>query len=1203
MLAWISAFQAQAVVLWSDFDPLIVNTNGPGADLLGGAVKRDDAANDTLYFKFHVEPVSDETTEPYFAALELFEDDAERLGVGNALDAWAYSVFFPGAQSRGVPPAGYLDLRSAHPDTNALAHLADYQCPRRGESVTIVFKVQYVPNGEDLVTVWLNPDLGPGANEMNQSEALTTRFNVNASFDELRLRHGGQGGGWIFSDLAIATAFNDFVDSSSARPGGGKANLAQSEASLQFQSWLKNQGLPRVPVDAIQQTRDGYLWIAAGGALARFDGLRFVPLNVPAGETNFSAPTIFGDRQGALWVAVPNGLQRWQNEHATTLTINDGLPNANVTAVNEDAQGNIWIGTAAGLAIWNHGRLGPLADAEKIRDRAITAIFKDRQGSMWLVVQGTEVFQFNHGRLLPVTDDSVKDWMTDIHALLVDGAGRVWLAAGEDTVLCRDQNGWHHYRIPKRITGSRVNALAEEPDGAIWAGGAGGLFLFANGKFSAVPAGSRLAGNTVESLFVDHDGALWAGTDEGLNRLQHKCLFALGQGEGLGFGPVQGLAQVSPGVVWAARTGDGIYRWDGRSFSRLRAAGLSAHNSQANALLLGSDGVCWVASTGGLLRYKDPVAAADEVRWFELPGEDIVSLAEDRDGSVWAGTRAGKLWQLRAGKWLAQNSISLSNAINAILPAPSGLIWLGTEGSGLIRLDHNGAKLFGKNAGLPSEIVRTLYLDAQGVLWVGTAAGLSCRRGDKFSNFSARDGLADNSVSQILEDATGRLWLGTSQGIACVHKDQLADFAAGNLEALHPKIFNHADGMPSEECTGGFCPAALKSRSGLLWFPLTKGVAVIAPQSWPVEKPLPGAVIEEISLDGVPASAGSEAAKFTIPPGRHRLELVYTGLRFDAPESIRFRYKLAGWDADWIDAGTSRRAVYNFVPPGQYRFQVIACNSDGNWAASGAEFQLIFARYFWQSWWFIGLASVTLLATVGSTVRVVERQKARSRLKRLEQERALERERTRIAQDLHDEMGAKLCRISFLSEHARRDGANPAEMQEQIKSISDDSREVLHSLDEIVWAVNPQNDTLEHAASYLAQFAQDYFSMTGVECELVVPAQMPPHPVSSQVRHHLFLAVREALANILKHSAATHAKISIACVNARLEICVADDGQGFDTKNQTVNGSCSRDTHDGLRNMARRFADAGGQCIIESTIGSGTTIKFILPLKTAKTTK
>jgi signal transduction histidine kinase/ligand-binding sensor domain-containing protein len=1193
-------FRAHAVVLWSNFDPIFVNTNGLGTDLLGGSVKRDAAANDTLYFKFQVEPISDETTEPYFAALELFEDDIERIGVGNALDAWAYSVFYPGAQSSGVPPAGYLDLRSARPDTNALAHLANYQCPRRGEAVTIVFKVQYVPNGEDLVTVWLNPDLGPGANEMNQPETLTTRFNANASFDELRLRHGGEGGGWKFSDLAIATAFNDFVDSSSARPGSGEETLARSADSLQFHSWLKNQGLPRVPVDAIQQTQDGFLWVVAGGAIARFDGLRFVPLNAQITESNFPERTIFGDSQGALWVPVSGGLQRWQNGRATTLTISDGLPNANITALNEDTQSNIWIGTTGGLAIWNNGRMVPVADVGAIRGRAITAIFRDRQGSMWLVLEGKQVFQFNQGQFWSVADDSAKDWMVDIHALLVDADGRVWLAAGEDAVLCRDRDGWHHYRIPKRTTGSRVKALAEEPDGTIWAGGAGGLFLFSNGKFSAVSASTRLAGNTVESLFVDHDGALWAGTDEGLNRLQHKCLFALGQGEGLGFGPVQGLAQVSPGVVWAARSGDGIYRWDGRSFARLRAAGLSAHNSQANALLLAHNGACWVASTGGLLRYKDPVAAADEVSWFELPGENIISLAEDEDGSLWAGTRGGKLWQLREGKWIAQKSISISNAITTILPAPNGTVWVGTEGSGLICIDHNVATVFDRNSGLPSEFIRALCLDAQGTLWIGTAAGLSCKRGTTISNVTPHNSSAENSVSQILEDSNGRLWLGTGKGIVCAHKDQLEDFASGKLETLDPKIFNHADGMLSEECTGGFCPGALKSESGLLWFPTTKGVAVIAPLSWPVQKPLPGIVIEEILLDGVPVTANSGATNLTIPPGKHRLELVYTGLRFDAPETLRFRYKLDNWDTDWIDAGTSRSAVYNLVPPGQYSFRVIASNSDGKWATRGAEIRLLFARYFWQSWWFISITSIALLGIVGSSARLIERQKAKSRLKRLEQERALERERTRIAQDLHDEMGAKLCRISFLSEHARRDSANPAEIQEQIKSISDDSREVLHSLDEIVWAVNPQNDTLEHATSYLAQFAQDYFSMTGVECELFVPSQMPHHPVSSQVRHHLFLAVRETLANILKHSGATHAIISMACESGTLEICVQDDGKGFDTKTHLANDTHSIDTHNGLRNMTKRFADVGGQCSIESTVGSGTTIKFILPLKTPK---
>lgn len=232
------AFPARAVVLWSELEPVTVNNNGAGTDLLGGAVKRDDSANDTLYFKFHVDPLSDETTEPYFAALELFEGDRERLSVGNALDAWAYSVYFPGAQSSGVPPAQYLDLRSAKPNPAAKESPVNFQLPQRGVGVTIVFKIQFVPGGDDLVTVWLNPDLGPGANEVNQPETLTTRFNANGSFDELRRRHGGSGGGWTFSDLAIATSFNDFVDASSAQPVGDKADFTRGTPALHFLSLI-----------------------------------------------------------------------------------------------------------------------------------------------------------------------------------------------------------------------------------------------------------------------------------------------------------------------------------------------------------------------------------------------------------------------------------------------------------------------------------------------------------------------------------------------------------------------------------------------------------------------------------------------------------------------------------------------------------------------------------------------------------------------------------------------------------------------------------------------------------------------------------------------------------------------------------------------------------------------------------------------------
>ena len=202
---------ARAAILWSDPNPILVHENGTGADILHGAVKRDDTSSDTLYFKFHVDPLSDVSTELYSAGFQLFEGDAERLGVGNSLKAWAYSAFNTAETGTNNQVAGDMDLHSASPESYHPGTLLEYELPRRGVGRTIVFKVQYVPSSDDLVTVWMHPDLLPGATETSQPESLTTHFKANASFDQIRLRHHGDGDGWTFSDMAIATSFNDFI--------------------------------------------------------------------------------------------------------------------------------------------------------------------------------------------------------------------------------------------------------------------------------------------------------------------------------------------------------------------------------------------------------------------------------------------------------------------------------------------------------------------------------------------------------------------------------------------------------------------------------------------------------------------------------------------------------------------------------------------------------------------------------------------------------------------------------------------------------------------------------------------------------------------------------------------------------------------------------------------------------------------------------
>jgi ligand-binding sensor domain-containing protein/signal transduction histidine kinase len=1218
LIVWLllsSISPTSAVILWSDSGSTLARDTGVGVDVLGGAVKRDDSANDTLYFKFHLNPLSDITTEEYFAAFELYEADAERVGVGNAFKAWAYSAFLARDDASDASKGSYIDLRSSKPEPAVGGNASGYEFPRRGVERTIVFKVQYIAGGDDLVTVWMDPDLGPGANEVYQADTLTTRFNADASFDEIRLRHGGGGGGWLFSDMAIATSFSDFVDTSSAKPGVAMPGGSMGNAPLSFRSWQREQGMPHNSLRALAQTGDGYLWLGSDDGLSRFDGVRFTSFNAMPGLPSSPVCALLGDSEGALWIGtVSNGLTCYRDGQFFNFTIRDGLPSDSITALAEDREGRLWIGTQNGLAQWQDGRAVALETNAAFRGKSIVALAKDAHGTMWMGIAGTGTFQFQNGKWSQLTDPSVNTLLQDPHCLLVDADGRLWIGAGGDFVLCREGGQWRRYRIPRHSGHSYVTALAEEPDGTIWAGSVSeGLFQFKGGRLTAVNAGSGLADNLVTALFVDREGKLWVGSESALNRLQRRDVFVFSQNEGLGYGAVLGLAEVTPGVVWAAKPHEGLYRWEGRAFNHLTAAGLPAHDDAVGALLVASDHSCWVACEGGLLHFKDPQAIADESRLFALPNVKIISLAEDLKGNIWSGTQEGQLWKLSAGKWIQPPAFSQSKPVSAILASPEGSIWVGTDGNGLYRFKDENWSHFDKQNGLQSDSIRVLHSKSRNTVWIGTAdGGLSRWRDGRIVTFTSREGLPDDVVSQIQEDDAGRLWLGGNHGVSCISKRELDELADGTISNVYPHIYGKAEGMLSEECASGFFPAALKSASGLVWFSTLKGVVVLNPRHLAPAAPPPVAVLEDVLVDGKSISAlhrlrggaretgAASTAMLRIPPGRHQFEFQYTAPSFDTPEQTHFRYQLEGLDPGWSDAGTRRAAFYNYVPPGEYHFRVTAGNSEGIWNPAGANLGLSVARYFWQAWWVIASAAVLVLVLVGASARLVEKKRLQVRMKRLEQERALERERTRIAQDLHDEMGAKLCRISFLSEHARRGGSEPGELREQITSISDAARDVLHSLDEIVWAVNPQNDTLEHVASYLGQYAQDYFQLTGIECEVDMPAALPGYSVSSQARHHLFLAVHEAFTNILKHSGATQAKVSISCSDAAFNITVIDNGKGIESGVGKINGEESSSSGNGLINMRQRMAGIGGDCLIESKTGGGTCVRFIFLLHAEK---
>jgi signal transduction histidine kinase len=381
-----------------------------------------------------------------------------------------------------------------------------------------------------------------------------------------------------------------------------------------------------------------------------------------------------------------------------------------------------------------------------------------------------------------------------------------------------------------------------------------------------------------------------------------------------------------------------------------------------------------------------------------------------------------------------------------------------------------------------------------------------------------------------------------------------------------------------------------------LWFPTSKGLGIVDPQNIITNQFPPPVVIEAVLVDDRPVKNTAVSPGLQIPPGRHRFEFQYAGLSFIAPEKMQFRYQLEGFDREWVNAQTRRVATYNYVPPGQYTFQVIACNSDGVWNNLGAKITFKVLPYFWQTLQFRILAGMMVIAASSGIAWFGARQRIRRKLERSERQRAIEHERARIANDIHDDLGAHLTRITMLSESARAELDDPHQAEIELNQIYDMARELTRAMDEIVWAVNPKHDTLDSLVSYLEQFAQDFLAMAGVRCRLDMPLELPDWRLTTEVRHNLFLAFKEALNNVAKHAAASEVHVCLALKPGAFELSVEDNGRGLEpgaTRNKTDRFASGN----GLKNMVRRLAAIGGRCDIRSQPGQGTKVLFVVPFK------
>ncbi len=526
--------------------------------------------------------------------------------------------------------------------------------------------------------------------------------------------------------------------------------------------------------------------------------------------------------------------------------------------------------------------------------------------------------------------------------------------------------------------------------------------------------------------------------------------------------------------------------------------------------------------------------------------------------------------------------------------------------------------------GLSDNTVNALYEDSEHNLWIGTeSGGLDRFRQGRFTSYTSRRGLFSDEIFDILEDDDGWLWMTCSQGIFRVRARELDGLDKGERETIPSVAYGKSDGMESPQCNGAAKPAAWKGRDGRFWFATSKGLVVVNPRTVPVNVVPPPVYIQQVLADRKPVQSpeskvpsqgassptldpglrtqdfglwtlDSGLRTFIVPPGRGELEFSYTALEFQAPESTRFKYKLEGVDSDWIDAGNRRTAHYNNVAPGKYQFRVVACNKDGVWNEAGATMPVELEPHLWQTRWLRGSLALAVIAGAGGAARYVTKKRMQRKLEALERRHAIERERGRIAKDIHDDLGSSLTRIMMLGERAQEGLGNSEDVGPHVHKIVTSARRTVQALDEIVWAVNPENDTLEGLVEYISHFADEFFADTSVNCRLEIPAQLPPLSLPAEVRHDLFLAVKEAFNNVLKHARASSVRIGVTARRSLIEIVISDDGCGFDPGEITPGRKGN-----GLGNMRKRIERLGGRLDLFTAPEQGTRIKLTAKLNGA----
>lgn len=945
-----------------------------------------------------------------------------------------------------------------------------------------------------------------------------------------------------------------------------------------IENWTTDDGLLHTHINQIVQDHTGFLWLATAGGLGRFDGHEFKnflqPVALQKGGFNIRGVTETTD--GALLLLAARGQILRFKDNIFSLHPISALPEEKAwIEIFADREGAIWVGATDGTLVrWQDGKSVVFDKADGIDRRSPRFSFAiDESGKTWIGT-GSFLGYYQGGRLVRFSQQ-----VGHVISLCSSHNGGIWVIA--DGQLARLIKGHYTMMLPDPTwlkEEASIRCLFEDSRGYLWIGATHrGLFRYADGVCTRI----NYSFDSVNFVMEDTEGDVWVGTEgDGLSVLKPKYFRRYDVSAGLRENLSSSVCEDAAGDIWFANGKGGLWRKHDDEI-------LPISPLEAYAVCPHLDGDIWVGASDGV--YHFPHANPSLIKRADAaikPGR-IVFCA--RNGDVWVAGARSELGILRGEKYIpiADDQKNGRGHVNVIAEDQRGDVWVGT-GMGTLYVSKNDRLVEStpsNNIVSPGPI-HALWADETNALWIGTSNGLLLKTEAGSQRFDETNGLPDSMIFQLIADEAGNLWCGSRRGLFYVPRDQLRALAEGRIQRVGARTFGKDEGLPGISTLTTAQPTAWNDRSGTLWFASYQGVIAITPALFPKLGDPPPVLIDDIRIDN---QLVKRVSPLRVSPGNHRVEFHFCAIAYNAPSKIHLRHQLAGADPTWVETDIARSASYASLAPGKYSLWVEACNESGQWSGSATALTLLVLPAWWQTGWFRGLALLVLILVVAAIVRYWSGLKLRERLDRLERAHALEKERARIARDVHDELGSSVTGLRLLVNRLKEDGSD-RERHNVVEQLSGRTQRLAFDLERVVWSVSPKNGQLDKLAIFVGRFAQNFVRGTSIECTIIRPTHMPALAIEPDFQHHILAVTKEAVNNVIKHSKATHLVIKTDFDHNRFRLSISDDGIGF------VTTAAEHAERNGLNNMRSRIAEIGGEIEIASQPAGGTHVRISAPL-------